>query len=61
MSADRQVTQAVNEVLALAPRRGEVSLARLVAAVEAHRAAGGLVMAATHQPLALQDIAALTL
>jgi hypothetical protein len=37
MSADRQVTQAVNEVLALAPRRGEVSLARLVAAVGAHR------------------------
>jgi len=37
MSADRQVTQAVNEVLALAPRRGEVSLARLVAAVGANR------------------------
>ncbi|MBU3749754.1 MAG: DUF955 domain-containing protein [Mycobacterium sp.] len=33
MSVDRRVTQAVNDVLALAPRRGEVSLARLVAAV----------------------------
>ena len=33
MSADRRVTRAVNEVLALAPRRGEVSLAALVVAV----------------------------
>lgn len=33
MSADREVTKAVNDVLALAPRRGEVSLSRLVAAV----------------------------
>jgi hypothetical protein len=31
------VSRAVNEVLALAPRHGEVSLARLVAAVGAHR------------------------
>lgn len=38
MSADRVVTEAVNDVLALAPRRGEVSLARLVAAVGADRA-----------------------
>lgn len=38
MSADRRVTRAVNEVLALAPRRGEVSLAALVAAVAADRA-----------------------
>ena len=37
MSADRRVTEAVNEVLALAPRHGEVSLARLVAAVGADR------------------------
>jgi len=33
MSADRRVTRAVNDVLALAPRRGEVTLSRLVAAV----------------------------
>lgn len=33
MSADRRVTRAVNDVLALAPRRGEVSLAALVVAV----------------------------
>lgn len=38
MSADRRVTRAVNDVLALAPRHGEVSLARLVAAVGADRA-----------------------
>lgn len=38
MSADRRVTQAVNEVLALAPRQGEVSVSRLVEAVGAHRA-----------------------
>ncbi len=37
MSVDRAVSRAVNEVLALAPRHGEVSLARLVAAVGAHR------------------------
>lgn len=37
MAADRDVTRAVNDVLALAPRRGEVSLARLVAAVGQHR------------------------
>jgi heme exporter protein A len=37
------------------------SEARLVAAVEAHRAAGGLVMAATHQPLGLEGAASLTL
>ena len=37
MSADRAVTRAVNDVLALAPRRGEVSLSRLVAAVGDHR------------------------
>jgi heme exporter protein A len=37
------------------------SEARLVAAVEAHRAAGGLVMAATHQPLGLTNAASLTL
>lgn len=33
MPASRRVTRAVNDVLALAPRRGEVSLARLVAAI----------------------------
>ena len=33
MPASRRVTRAVNEVLDLAPRRGEVSLARLVEAV----------------------------
>lgn len=37
MAADRRVTRAVNDVLALAPRRGEVSVPRLVAAVGAHR------------------------
>jgi heme exporter protein A len=37
------------------------SEARLVAAIEAHRANGGLVMAATHQPLPLADAAGLTL
>ena len=37
MGADREVTRAVNDVLALAPRRGEVSLSRLVAAVGEHR------------------------
>jgi len=37
MAADRRVTQAVNDVLSLAPRRGEVSVARLVAAVGTHR------------------------
>ena len=37
MSASRQVTKAVNDVLDLAPRHGEVSLSRLVAAVGEHR------------------------
>jgi len=37
MSADRRVTKAVNDVLQLAPRRGEVSLARLVTAVSTDR------------------------
>lgn len=37
MSADRRVTRAVNDVLALAPRHGEVSLAALVQAVAADR------------------------
>lgn len=37
MSTDRRVTQAVNEVLELAPRHGEVSVAGLVAAVGAQR------------------------
>jgi hypothetical protein len=37
MPADRRVTRAVNDVLELAPRRGEVSLARLVTAVSADR------------------------
>lgn len=37
MGADRRVTQAVNDVLSLAPRRGEVSVPRLVAAVGTHR------------------------
>jgi heme exporter protein A len=35
--------------------------ALLIAAVEAHRAGGGLVMAATHQPLGLAGAAGLTL
>ncbi len=38
MSASRQVTKAVNDVLDLAPRHGAVSLSRLVAAVGEHRA-----------------------
>jgi hypothetical protein len=37
MSAGRRVTKAVNDVLELAPRHGEVSLARLVEAVGANR------------------------
>ena len=37
MPASRRVTRAVNEVLDLAPRRGEVSLARLVDAVAGDR------------------------
>ncbi len=37
------------------------SEARLVAAVEAHRQAGGLVLAATHQPLGLKDAGSLAL
>lgn len=37
MTADRRVTRAVNDVLAMAPRRGEVSLAALVVAVGEHQ------------------------
>ncbi|MBU9767200.1 DUF955 domain-containing protein [Mycobacterium sp. TNTM28] len=37
MSASRSVTRAVNEVLDLAPRRGEVTLTRLVEAVSRDR------------------------
>lgn len=37
MPASRRVTRAVNEVLDLAPRRGEVSLGRLIEAVADHR------------------------
>ena len=37
MPASRRVTRAVNEVLDLAPRRGEVSLARLVESVAEDR------------------------
>lgn len=37
MTADRIVTRAVNDVLALAPLRGEVNLAGLVSAVGVHR------------------------
>ena len=37
MTADRIVTRAVSDVLELAPVRGEVNLAGLVAAVGAHR------------------------
>lgn len=37
MPADREVTRAVNAVLALAPRRGEVSLIRLIASVAERR------------------------
>ena len=37
MPADREVTRAVNDVLAMAPRRGEVSVSRLVAAVGERR------------------------
>ena len=37
MTADRRVTRAVSDVLALAPRRGEVNLAALVAAVGVDR------------------------
>lgn len=37
MPADRDVTRAVNDVLALAPRHGEVTLSRLVAAVGRQR------------------------
>jgi hypothetical protein len=35
---ERRVTEAVNDILALAPRHGEVSLAVLVSAVGEHRA-----------------------
>lgn len=37
----------------------QVAQARLLAAIAAHRAAGGLVLAATHQPLPLPDAAML--
>jgi hypothetical protein len=37
MPANRRVTRAVNEVLALAPRRGEVSLVRLVESIADNR------------------------
>ncbi|TRW88918.1 DUF955 domain-containing protein [Mycolicibacterium sp. 018/SC-01/001] len=37
MPASRQVTRAVGEVLDLAPRRGEITLPRLVQAVSEHR------------------------
>ncbi|CAN5229937.1 hypothetical protein BH11ACT7_BH11ACT7_23970 [soil metagenome] len=37
MPASRRVTKAVSDVLELAPRRGEVSLARLVSAVSVSR------------------------
>jgi hypothetical protein len=37
VTADRIVTRAVNDVLALAPLRGEVNLAGLVSAVGVHR------------------------
>jgi hypothetical protein len=37
MAASRRVTKAVSDVLELAPRRGEVSLARLVTAVSVSR------------------------
>jgi hypothetical protein len=37
MSASRRVTKAVNDVVDLAPRHGEVTLSRLVAAVSEHR------------------------
>ncbi|BBX67743.1 ImmA/IrrE family metallo-endopeptidase [Mycolicibacterium psychrotolerans] len=37
MPASRRVTRAVSEVLDLAPRRGEVSVPRLVEAVSVHR------------------------
>jgi len=37
MAAGRKVTEAVNEVLELAPRRGEVSLSHLVVAVGENR------------------------
>ncbi len=37
MSANRRVTKAVGEVLDLAPRKGEVSVVRLITAVGEHR------------------------
>lgn len=37
MAASRRVTRAVNDVIDLAPRQGEVTVARLVAAVGEHR------------------------
>lgn len=50
MTVDRRVTRAVNEVLALAPRRGEVSLTSLVAAVGADRSRPIEVIAAELPP-----------
>ena len=50
MAADRRVTRAVNDVLALAPRRGEVSVPRLVAAVGAHRSRPIEIIAAELPP-----------
>ena len=50
MSAAPRVTKAVNDVLALAPSRGEVSLIRLVDAVGAHRGRPIEVIAADLPP-----------
>ncbi len=50
MTVDRAVTRAVNEVLALAPRHGEVHLAGLVAAVGAHRQRSIAISAADLPP-----------
>lgn len=50
MAAGRRVTEAVNEVLELAPRHGEVSLSRLVAVVGEHRGRPITVSAADLPP-----------
>ena len=50
MTVDRSVTSAVNDVLALAPRRGAVQLAGLVSAVGAHRGRSIQVCAAELPP-----------
>lgn len=39
----------------------EASLGRLAEAMAGHRAAGGIVLAATHQPLGLDDAARIVL